>query len=51
MALFPASASDLPKDAFLAAYKADHDNFTDCFAVRIDQEVPLSEYVEAFYTT
>ena len=51
MGLFAASACDLPPEALLAAYAEDPDNYTDCFAVEVQGNVSLADFIAAFYTT
>jgi hypothetical protein len=41
--------TDLPVDALLRRY-ADAGAYTDCWATRVDGDVDLAAYVEAFYT-
>jgi hypothetical protein len=41
--------ADLPVDALLRRYH-DAGAYTDCWATRVDGDVDLAEYVEAFYT-
>lgn len=47
---------DLPSDTLLARYAIDSNgarlpHYTDCFVVDVDREVPLHDFVRAFYTT
>jgi len=45
-------AAPLPDGALLDRYRSDEDlrAYTDCYAVNLDRQVGLAEYVEAFYT-
>lgn len=43
----------LPEKALLARYKPEDSSqgYTDCFAVALNQNIELSDYIEAFYTS
>ncbi len=45
------SEPDLPADALHAYHLDEPVTYTDCFACDIPQEVDLTSYIEAFYTT
>ncbi len=44
------SEGNLPKGALLARYKPSDGHYTDCFVTETPRDVPLADYVEAFYT-
>lgn len=48
--MFGIRSVPLPPHALLASY-TNSGSYTDCYSVRVDRPVSLSEFMEAFYTT
>ena len=46
-----ARACDVPRDGVLQAYVGRGATYTDCFEVMSPLEIPMEDFIEAFYTT